>query len=130
MNSSKLFLPILLLLLVSSCATETEDCICTQEYRTIIVIILDESGTPVEGLTTSISDEKGNFYDIEKVYPLAGYYPVMSDKYVREFSTIPKKILFTAVSATGEVNGEFFINTDRCKCHVQKVSGPDTLVLK
>ncbi len=130
MNSIRLFLPVLLLLLASSCTTDTGDCICSQEYRTITVLILDESGTPLEGLTTSISDEKGKLYYIEKFDGIAGYYPVMSDKYVGEFSAVPKKILFTAVSDTGGVNGEFFINTDRCECHVQKVSGPDTLILK
>ena len=41
-----------------------------------------------------------------------------------------KKILFAGNSDSGSVNAEYFINTDRCKCHVQKISGPDTLVLK
>ncbi|HEY6906479.1 MAG TPA: hypothetical protein VI230_03385, partial [Ignavibacteriaceae bacterium] len=89
-----------------------------------------ETGKPIEGLTTTVTNEKGIIYNLPDDYPLPGYYPVMSDKYVQDFSTIASKILFTGISDSGSVNGDYYINTDRCKCHIQKVSGPDTLILR
>ncbi len=130
MRLSQLFPAVLILLLLSSCTTEMEDCICTEEFRVISVLITDGSGDPIEGLTATITDEKGKHYILPDSAPLSGYYIVMSDKYVQDFSTSAKKILFTAASDSGSVNGEYFINTDRCKCHIQKISGPDTLVFK
>jgi hypothetical protein len=130
MISSKTFLHISVSLLLSSCATETEDCICTQEFRLIRVLVVDESGSPVEGLNSTITNLEGKFYNMEDVYSSSGYYAVMSDEYVHDFSNAARKIFFTASSDSGIANGEFLINTDRCQCHVQKVSGPDTLLLR
>ena len=71
----------------------------------------------------------GKIYDVSKYqYPFPGIYNVMTDEYVRNFSTLPRRIIFTGESDSLIVNGSFFINTDECRCHVNKVSGPDTLV--
>ncbi|HKB85397.1 MAG TPA: hypothetical protein VKD08_04455 [Ignavibacteriaceae bacterium] len=124
------FPAVLVLLLLSSCATETEDCICTDEFRVITVLIINETGSPVEGLQTTVRDEKGKSYNPEEGTLYAGYYSIMTDKYVTDFTTDSKKIYFTASSDSMNVNGEYFINTDRCRCHINKISGPDTLVIK
>ncbi len=123
-------MPFFLLLIFPSCTTETENCICSEEFRSISVLITNESGDPLEGLTTTVMDEKGKLYILQNNTPLSGYYTVMSDKYVQDFSTAAKKILFTAASDSGSANGQYFINTDKCRCHILKLSGPDTLVIK
>lgn len=130
MNSIRLFIFAWVMLLLSSCTTETEDCICSEEFRTITVLVINQSNKPVEGLTTTVTNEKGIIYNLPDISPLPGYYLVMSDSYVGDFSTAAKKILFAGITDSGSVHGEYFINTDRCKCHIQKISGPDTLVLK
>lgn len=130
MKSVKIFLYLSLSLIISSCTTETENCICTQEFRVVIVLVMDESGSPVVGLTSTVSDDKGGLFNFDGEYPLSGYYTVMSDKYVNKFSTLPGRIFFTASSDSTIANGEYLINTDRCKCHIQKISGPDTLIIR
>lgn len=54
----------------------------------------------------------------------------MDDNYTREFSPIPRLILFTGTRDSISVSADYFINTDDCYCHIQKVNGTDTLVLR
>jgi len=54
----------------------------------------------------------------------------MTDGYQNDFSIRPGKIFFTGTKNNLEVTGEYLFNTDECRCHVNKVAGPDTLVLK
>lgn len=118
------------LLLFYSCS-EGEDCPCTMEFRMITVVVVDTTDNLVLNLTTTVKDDSGKVYNVyydPTIFP--GHYTVMDDNYVSELSTNPKRFLFTGSKNSLSVNGEFFINTDKCKCHVEKVSGPDTLILR
>jgi hypothetical protein len=120
----------LCLLFVYSCS-EGEDCPCTMEFRMITVVVVDTSNNLVLGLTTTVKDDSGKVYNVyndPQFFP--GHYTVMDDNYTQELTTQPKRFLFTGVKDSLTVNGEFFVNTDKCKCHVEKVSGPDTLILR
>jgi hypothetical protein len=117
-------------LFIYSCSEE-EDCPCTMEFRMITVVVVDTSNNLVLGLATTVKDDSGKVYDVYNdplFFP--GHYTVMDDNYVSELSTQPKRFLFTGVKDSLTVNGEFFVNTDKCKCHIEKVSGPDTLILR
>jgi hypothetical protein len=117
-------------LFIYSCSEE-EDCPCTMEFRMITVVVVDEMNVPVLGLATIVKDDSGKVYDVYNdplIFP--GHYTVMDDNYVSELSTQPKRFLFTGVKDSLTVNGEFFVNTDKCNCHIEKVSGPDTLILR
>jgi len=119
-------------LLFSYACSEEEDCPCTMEFRMITVVVVDELNVPVTtGLLTTVKDDSGrvyNFVNDQQIFP--GHYIVMDDNYVGELTTQPKRIFFTGAKDSLTVNGEFFVNTDECKCHVEKVSGPDTLILR
>lgn len=106
-----------------------ENCICTGEFVTISVTIVDENNSPVTGLITKVRDVTGKTYNVSEYrYPEPGVYTIMTDGYVRSFTTLPKEIIFSGKSDSFEVTGKFSINTGECKCHVNKLSGPDTLV--
>lgn len=114
------------------CSEETPDCVCTEEFRMYLVVVIDSLGNPVDSLQTIISNDRGKLYDFNGYLPpqyLPGAYFVMTDEYQNDFSTIPGRILFAGHKDDNEVTGEFYFNTDKCRCHVYKVSGPDTLVL-
>jgi len=97
----------------------------------ITVVVVDEQNNPAVRLTTTIKDERGKTYNLSQEPPFfEGHYSVMTDTYVNDFSQVPKKILFNGKQDSLEVNAYFLINTDECRCHIYKVSGPDTLVLK
>jgi len=98
-----------------------------------LVVVVDTLGNPVDSLQTTIKNERGKEYDFAELEPppyLQGAYFVMVDGYQGDFTTRPQKIFFKGTKDEKEVPGEYQFNTDKCRCHVYKVSGPDTLVLK
>lgn len=127
---------ILLLLVIGlvSCSTVEEDCMCTEEYRFYLVTVVDTLGVPIDSLTVTIKDKDGDELDVaQDPHPFgAGKYTVLNDSFTQMFCscTIPEKIYFSATDGNRVAAGEFLFNTDECKCHINKVEGPDTLVLR
>ncbi len=84
------------LLIISSCSSDGEDCVCSQEFRFIDVVVVDRQNLPITGLLTEVKNESGKIYDLsDQQFLSPGYYVVMSDNYTADFSVVPKKILFT-----------------------------------
>jgi hypothetical protein len=117
-----------------SCSTVDEDCMCTMEYRFYLVTVVDTLGVPVDSLSVMIKDKDGDELDVQQEsYPFgAGKYTVLNDSFTDMFCACgkPQAIYFSATEGRRTANGEFSFNTDECKCHINKVSGPDTLVLR
>lgn len=93
------------------------------------VLILDENNQPAENLQTTVTNEKGVVLEILSSFPEPGVYVVMDDSHTEKFSTTPEKIFFSATGRGISVNAEYLFNTDECECHVNKVAGPDTLII-
>lgn len=119
------------ILFLASCINDADDCLCTTEFRMITVIVVDSAGNPVTGLTATVKDNAGKIYTfINDPHIFPGHYTVMDDSYVMELSTLPKRFIFSGVKDSMSVSSEYLICTDECNCHVSKVSGIDTLILK
>jgi len=121
------------LILWKQCSDDPDDCMCTEEFRMYLVVVVDTLGNPVDSLQTTIKNERGKEYDFGEFEPppfMPGAYFVMTDGYQDDFGLSPGKIFFKGVKNNLEVTGEYLFNTDKCRCHVYKVSGPDTLILK
>jgi hypothetical protein len=123
----------LLVMALISCSTVDEDCMCTEEYRFYLVTIVDTLGVPVDSLNVTIRDKDGDELDVMQESHLFGLgkYTALNDSFTQMFCscTIPEKIYFSATDGNRIASGEYFFNTDECRCHINKVSGPDTLVL-
>lgn len=117
-----------------SCSTVDEDCMCTMEYRYTLVTVVDTLGVPVDSLTVTIKDKDGDELDVQQESSLfgAGKYTVLTDSFTHIMCACgtPQQIYFSATDGSRIANGEFMFNTDECRCHINNVSGPDTLVLK
>ena len=128
-------LPIIILLsiLVSSCAAfDTNDCICTMEYRSIQVCIVDQKNHPVDSVAatiTMVGNGKIYYWDLQDINHVGLYY-IMTDSYTRDFSTTPDTLKLLAEKREAKTSAIFLISTDECHCHIQKNSGPDTLRLE
>jgi hypothetical protein len=134
-NSMKIIIvSFLLIIAIISCSTVDEDCICTTEYRYALVTVVDTIGVPVDSLVVTTKDNDGNKLDVQQEPDIfgVGKYIVLNDSFTQMFCscTKPEKIYFSATDGNRTANGEFMFNTDECKCHINKVSGPDTLVLR
>jgi hypothetical protein len=124
----------LIIIAVISCSTVEDECICTMEYRFYLVTVVDTLGIPVDSLTILIRDKDGDELDVLQESHLfgPGKYTILNDSFTQMFCfcATPEKIYFTATDGNRIANGEFMFNTDECRCHINKISGPDTLVLK
>ncbi|MBU2444414.1 MAG: hypothetical protein KJ666_02410 [Bacteroidetes bacterium] len=124
-------LTLLILVLLNSCSSIDNSCICTQEFRMYTVLVIDNTNQPVDSLNVEIKNVKtGRLYlFLEKIYLGKGVYQVMNDSYTKEFTQWPEKVLFKGTKNGAVIESEYFFNTDECKCHVYKISGKDTLVI-
>ena len=126
-----LFLSVIVLF---SCSTVDKDCLCTEEYRFFLVTVVDTLGVPVDSLTVTIRDKDGDELDVvQESYAFGpGKYTVLNDSFTQMFCscTTPERIYFSATDGSRIATGEYLFNTDNCKCHINKVEGPDTLVLR
>uniref|UniRef100_A0A7V3E672 Uncharacterized protein n=1 Tax=Ignavibacterium album TaxID=591197 RepID=A0A7V3E672_9BACT len=130
----RLIIIIAIIFTVTHCESNKQpECICTTEFRSITVTVVDSLNNPNDSLDVNIVDEFGR-----RISPLSrqlpyqsGLYVVIDDSYVDYLSTQPLLIYFTASDSVGRIANTFFlVNTDECKCHVQKISGPERIVLK
>jgi len=124
----------LLVIALASCSTVDEDCMCTEEYRFYLVTVVDTLGFPADSLDVTIRDKDGDELDVaQDPYPFgAGTYTILNDSFTQMLCscTTPEKIYFSATDGNRIAAGEYLFNTDECKCHINKVSGPDTLVIR
>jgi hypothetical protein len=132
MKLSLITISFLLILSFSSCFDEEPDCVCSLEFRTYLVTVIDTLGNPVDSLEAIITNTRGKEFNFDELSPppyMQGAYYVMTDGYENDFTIRPEKILFKGTKDGIEVTGEFYFNTDECRCHVYKIAGQDTLIL-
>ncbi|MFD2518299.1 hypothetical protein [Salinimicrobium flavum] len=128
-----------LVFLFQSCSEkDNEKCdgACTEEYRTIIVKIVDSEDQPValdsfkvvnlkNGRDLTIQVEEEVLQSIRE----RGSYPLFSDKYVQEYIQQQLDINFTGLIEGEEVVSEDYKVGADC-CHVYHISGDLELTLE
>lgn len=122
-----------LITILISCQNFEPDCVCTEEFLSITVLIVDSLNNPVDSLNVDITDEFGR-----RIQPLnkqltyqAGLYVVIDDSKLDYLSTEPLLLYFTASDSVGRnAYSMFVVNKDDCNCHVYKLSGAEKIVLK
>ena len=127
-----------LLLLLSSCSEKDIECdgICTEEFRTIVVSIVNSEGEPValnNYEVVNLKDGRDLTIDLtEEVLQYmreTGSYPIFTDQYVQEFSQQQLQINFTGfIDGEEVVSNKYTVGAD-C-CHVYHISGDLELVLE
>lgn len=132
-NTVNFYFFVFIVFIISGCSTIEKDCLCTAEYRFYLVTIVDTLGVPVDSLDIIVKDKDGDELDILQENNIfgAGRYTVLTDSFTKMFCPCgtPEKIYFTAAKRNRIASAEYFFNTDDCQCHINKVSGPDTLVI-
>ena len=116
-----------------ACTTDVNDCICSTEFRTYDVIVLDSSGNPIDSLVIRITDSFGKEFSsngsfFNPAYNSEGKYWIMDDSYIQEFSIRPATIFLEGTKDNKSIEAAFLFNTDECKCHISKLAGPDTVI--
>lgn len=114
-------------------AAEPLSCNCAANFAIIQVSVVDTVGAPVGGLSPNITLVRtGAAITPDQMYAFgAGAYVVVTDHEQSMISTAGDAIHFTVSSAGRSASADFVVGvTSPCRCHIQRVSGPNTLVLR
>jgi hypothetical protein len=115
-----------------ACDDPAGQCLCTEEFRTFPVTVVDATGAPVSDVTiTRTNMRTGAVFEPTWLgMPVPGTYVVADDGLLDEFSSDGDLVQVTGEKdgATFEAQFEFAV-PDPCRCHVDKLAGPDTVTI-
>ncbi len=105
-------------------------CACTLEFRFFTVAVVDEAGAPVPDLELVVTRVRDGFVYgvVQDTASGSGVYMVFNDNFVDEVRTSGEQVRVVAAKDGVSVEGAYVFSTDECRCHISKVSGPDTLI--
>lgn len=129
LKSALIFL-FLVLTIVACDKSVNNDFACTEEFRGYRAVVVDQNGNLVTDLKVSFSDWKGDVTELPNSFdPFFNSYEIMTDNYTNLMSENPTP--FYVKFTKGDLYYEqlYYFNTDKCKCHVNKTSGPDTVII-
>jgi hypothetical protein len=127
-----LFLVLGFLMLSCSDSVECEDIVCTKEFRTVSIRFVDANGNPqiVKDFTV-INKRTGEIMTAINDMASQGLYVVASDADLLKLSEKGDNVQITAINSKTnvKVQADFVISGGLCACHINKISGPDTIQL-
>jgi len=126
----RLAITIVIIVAASGCQDRCAEIACTADVESVTVTVTDAAGTPVTGLLPTSRYQNGATFavDQELASVVPGLYVVIDDG--QRDVVNDSIVVFEVSSATGSTTGTFEVTASDCRCHIEKVSGPDTLVLQ
>lgn len=115
-----------------TCGTDLSPCVCTKEFRSVRLFVVDTAGDLEPGVTATITMTR-----TARKLPYGhsglgdGVFTVITDR--EKFMIEPRlgdDVVVDGAKDTRSFHAEFHITVDECLCHVNKASGPDTVVVK
>jgi hypothetical protein len=104
-----------------------DDQFCTDSFNSIVVRVVDSTGAPVDGLeAVTRFEDSGQELRLVQGFGF-GSYTIVDDTQLPRISSDGEALRFDARGPRGAVAGQFLIGSDGC--HVEKIDGPDDLVL-
>jgi hypothetical protein len=126
----QLIFSLLITLLVGCKLNQKPDCICTMEFRMITVEITDSLNNPLTKLETRTIDQFGR--TIIPLYKKLDYQPnryvIADDSNIPLLSATPISVVFIVTDSVKSKNYFYTLNTDECKCHINKLDGPTKII--
>jgi hypothetical protein len=108
---------------------EDESCACTKEYAAVVVTVLDASGDlELDFPATVVVLRTGSELPVAQRGADSGTYTVITDSEKKLVRAEGENIRISGEKDGRAFTGDFEIGVPGvCRCHVRKVSGPDTL---
>jgi hypothetical protein len=126
-------LPLLLgLTMIAACSSAVDgSCACTEEFRYFTVTVLDDAMQPAQSVTlTRTNLRTGKVLEPGWLGMLVeGTYLVADDGLVKEFSSDGDTLRVTGTQGGATFTADFVFAADACGCHLQRVAGPDTVII-
>ena len=119
----------------AGCVMEQTQCACTEEFRSFGIVVRDADG-PVDSARVRIfrvSDDKELSHDTTWLpNPDKGHVVAFSDNNLKDIPANARTMEIRVVATRGAKTGEerMTLGTQECRCHVEKVAGKDTVLIK
>ena len=119
-----------------SCVKDFFGCVCTTEFRGYAVHIATADRQPIDSLVTRVTNTQSTIvYRSESStsggwYGTLGSYVVLTDAEKNYFTTVPDTVVFHASNREHAITETFTFAQDDCRCHLHKVSGPDSIIVR
>ncbi len=127
------FISFLLLPAGLACSSDTiTNCVCTEEFRTFTVTVVDEASQPVtDAILTRLNLRSGQVLEPTSLGFEPGVYVVADDGHLDVFSSEGDVVRVTGTKGTISFSADFeFASPAPCRCHVEQLAGPDTVVMR
>ena len=107
-------------------------CVCTLEFRFFTVTVLDVAGQPAEGVSISVRrvSDGAVLTENSSLDPGPGVYVILSDGNIDDVSEDGTTVEVVGTLEDMGFMAEYVFGRDACQCHVNKISGPDTVQLE
>ncbi len=115
---------------VASCSSNNGQ-VCTANFASVTATAVDASGQPVSNLAiTDTVVRTGDGFDVQQngFFNAAGVLVVFSDNYIGHVRGSGDSVRVTGTGAAKSFTATYQFGTDGC--HVRKISGPDTVVVR
>ena len=118
-----------LLLLAGCIETKKSDnqIMCTEEFRTVSLVILDKNGDPVLNGQTCTLDIHGDTVLKNQIGFFPGSYIVLTDNEKNKVGLGSGSDPFQFFFKTDSLEASVLFKINRDACHINKVSGSDTI---
>lgn len=132
---------IVLTLGLAGCLDDTNgpghDCLCTTQFVQIIIAVVDAGGEPVQLAELEVTLVRtGETFDLSILPsdPSIGLYAIFTDSFLNriswQYQGIGEELRVVGRMKDAEFTETYRVGvTDECRCHVRKISGPDTVVI-
>jgi hypothetical protein len=131
-HRSHRIMSVLALVLFAGCSSTVDGtCACTEEFRYFTVTVLDDASQPAQNVALT----RTNLRTGKVLEPgwlgllVAGTYLVADDGQTKDFSTNGDTLRVTGTQGGASFTADFVFAADACGCHLQRVAGPDTVII-
>lgn len=101
---------------------------CTEEFRSWNVVVIDAAGDPIDGLTVQVvRASTGAQLPYGQPAFSAGSYRIMDDGMAASIRIEGETIEASASGGGATFDAAWEFGADAWRCHVEKLSGPDTV---
>jgi hypothetical protein len=119
------------LLLAAACDDDDDREACTAEFRTATVFVADANAEPVvEATVQTVLVRTGEVVPVTSIIDLLpGFHVILDDGAIPLIESDVEQFRVTAARAGGSPVEAVYGFSAPNDCHIEKVSGPDTLVV-
>ena len=133
----------LMIVLLSGCGggdgdgNDLSGCMCTANFAMVTLSVIDQSGNPVTDVNITVKIKRTqellaiNQPNWSGIVGHEGLYVVFTDGFQNKITDpAGETLIVTGTSQDRDFTVEIVVTTDLpCRCHVQKVSGPNSVTL-